>query len=120
MQTERIYLGESDQVPYMDVYVPAKTLKRDIRRPFVLVCPGGGYFFCNSRETDQVALGFLSRGFNVAVLTYSTEDGDHYPKQLIEIAKAVSIIKERASEWWSEPDRVYIAGFSAGGHLAGL
>lgn len=84
-----------------------------VARPFVLVCPGGGYFFCNPREAGQVADAFNRRGFDSAVLKYSTGTGDYYPKQLVELALSVDLIKRtRAIK------SLFVCGFSAGGHLA--
>ena len=118
MINKRIYLSEDVSAPYFDTYILEKVLNRDLIRPFVLICPGGGYFFCNSRETESIALSFNAVGFNAAVLTYSTGEKDYYPKQLLELAKAVDLIKSHDKEWSLDANEIYITGFSAGGHLA--
>lgn len=105
-RTEMIAISAS---AFMEVHI----LDGDSPRPFVLVCPGGGYFFCNPRETDKVAAAFNGKGFDSAVLFYSTGKDDHYPKQLVELATAVDMIRKRKTV-----KGLFVCGFSAGGHLA--
>lgn len=97
---------------YMDLYISDRSEWRK-EKDLVLVVPGGGYFFCNEREAECVALAFCSFGFNSAVLNYSTGEEDFYPVQLSELAMAIDYIKKN-----NLSRRVYICGFSAGGHLA--
>ena len=70
---ERVYVSSSRgaKIP-MDVYVPrvSREIEPDIRRPAIVVCPGGGYAFCSERESEAVALRFLTEGFNVFVVWY--------------------------------------------------
>lgn len=106
---KRIYLQSENNIPYIDLYLHERAKKESI----VLVIPGGGYFFCNPREGEDIAYNFLSRGFDAAVLQYSTNKGDLYPKQLIETAKAIDYIKKTLGY-----EKVFLCGFSAGGHLA--
>lgn len=42
-----------------------------LRRPMVIVVPGGGYEHVSPREGDPVALQFAAAGYHTAVLTYS-------------------------------------------------
>ena len=114
MITERIDLGRA----HLDLYVPDVVTENKVLRPFVIVCPGGGYFFCNKREAEAVALYFNSWGFASAVLYYSTEEGAHYPIQLVELASAVDYVKKKSGNWFCDKKNVFVAGFSAGGHLA--
>lgn len=92
-------------------------------RPGVLVCPGGGYAFCSSREAEPIALSLLASGYNAFVLNYSCNDygtnsGRKYPAQLLEAAESMRIIKRDAELLRTDPERIFVIGFSAGGHLA--
>ena len=115
---ERIYLDESDKRVYIDTYV---TDVRNFVRDAMLVLPGGGYTnVCQEREGEPIALAYLAKGYNAFVLNYRVgEEGDVYPKQLIDAARAVLHIKRNAQKYNVNPERVFAVGFSAGGHLAG-
>ncbi len=87
-------------------------------RPAVVICPGGGYAGTSDREAEAVALQLMAAGFHAFVLRYSCYPSA-YPAALLEAAKAVSLVRAHAGEWHVDPDKIVIAGFSAGGHLAG-
>ena len=91
---------------------------RDWRRPALVVVPGGGYGMCSKREAEPIATEFLTRGFQVFVLTYlCAPQGVRYPEQLFELSAAVDYVKKHADEFNVNPDEVFAIGFSAGGHL---
>lgn len=87
------------------------------RRPAVLVIPGGGYVMTSDREAEPIALKFVGAGYNAFVLRYSCKPSV-YPTALCEAAEAMRLIRAHADEWHTDPDRIAIIGFSAGGHLA--
>lgn len=91
--------------------------KPDARRKAVIICPGGGYEFCSTREGEPVAFQFLAMDCQAFVLHYSTDPGI-FPEALCELAAAVSLIRRQAGEWHIDPDGICVCGFSAGGHLA--
>ena len=88
------------------------------RFPALIVCPGGGYGGLADREGEPIALAMLAQGIQCFVLRYHTAP-TRYPTQLTEVAAAVCYIREHAEEYSVDPDRIFVIGFSAGGHLAG-
>ena len=88
------------------------------RHPALVVCPGGAYAYTSRREAEPVALVFLAKGFNVFVLRYHCAPEARWPVPQMEAAEAVRLVRSLADETLTDPDRVYICGFSAGGHLA--
>ncbi|WEV52876.1 alpha/beta hydrolase [Bifidobacterium sp. ESL0704] len=88
------------------------------RRPTVLVIPGGGYVFTSEREAEPIALKVLAAGYNAAILRYSCAPSV-YPTALLEAAEAMKLLRGNAEAWHIKPDAIIVAGFSAGGHLAG-
>ena len=87
------------------------------RRPAVIICPGGGYQMTSDREAEAEALRFMAMGYHTAVLRYSVAPAV-YHQALCQLAKAVSILRERKDEWLIDEDKIIVMGFSAGGHLA--
>ncbi|MDO4764635.1 MAG: alpha/beta hydrolase [Eubacteriales bacterium] len=87
------------------------------KRPLVLVIPGGGYGEVSRREAEGVAVRFLAAGFHAAVLRYSITPAE-FPQSLIELAFSVAYLREHAKEWAIDENKIVVAGFSAGGHLA--
>lgn len=106
-------------------------------RPAILICPGGGYFNCSDNEGEPVALRFASMGYHAFVLRYSVYgEGERlfpdlrwplepkaklqYPAPMLEIGRAILLIREHAGEWLVDTDRIALCGFSAGGHNAAM
>ena len=118
---QTIMLPSSDgcEVP-LDLYVPSPCVSVDpaIRRPAVIICPGGGYTHLSEREAEPVALRLLGGGFNAFVLKYRVAPW-RYPAQLYDLASAVHYVRAHADELFTDPGRIAVLGFSAGGHLAG-
>ncbi|MBR6533101.1 MAG: alpha/beta hydrolase [Clostridia bacterium] len=112
------FLGENGDNPTLEVYLPDEVMNRpDFRRPCMLICPGGGYEYCSTREAEPIALHFLAEGFNVFVLWYTCAPA-RFPTQIREVAAAMELIHKNAKEWYCDVERISIMGFSAGGHLA--
>ncbi|MBK0348767.1 alpha/beta hydrolase [Aerococcaceae bacterium zg-ZJ1578] len=105
------------------------------KRPGILICPGGAYLNCSDREAEPIALRFASMGYHTFVLRYSVfldhpneiakvfggetfelREKSVYPAPIHDIAKAMMILHEHASEWLLDTDKIALCGFSAGGH----
>lgn len=86
-------------------------------RPMVIICPGGGYNHVSPREGELLALQFLAMGCHAAVLRYSVSPAV-YPTQLLELGKAVALVRKNTEKWHIQKDKILIQGSSAGGHLA--
>ena len=136
---ERVQVPSSQGTQiHMDVYVPyaSKDLDPHIRRPAIVVCPGGGYRFCSEREAEPIALRFLAEGFNVFVIWYRVNKPEGYwrdhdasqwyhastdhvfPLMQHDAASAIAYVRSHAEQYHTDPDKIAIMGFSAGGHLA--
>ncbi|WP_313539611.1 alpha/beta hydrolase, partial [Enterococcus sp.] len=86
-------------------------------RPAVIICPGGGYEMLSDREAEPIAIKMMSFGFQAFVLHYSIKPAV-YPIALTELATAVRLVRQQHEAWHVDPDKIIVAGFSAGGHLA--
>lgn len=84
----------------------------------VLVCPGGGYGgLAMEHEGSMVAQWLNSIGISAFVLYYRMPN-HHADIPLKDAQKAIELIRHNAEKWKIDKNKVGIAGFSAGGHLA--
>ena len=87
------------------------------KRPVVLICPGGGYRGTSDREAEALAVKFMAMGYHAAILRYSV-DPARFPEALLQLATAVSMLRENADKWHIDTEKIVVQGSSAGGHLA--
>lgn len=113
--TRIIRLYSSLETPQIDLYLPSNRYK-DV--PVLLTIPGGGYAFVSSgNEGVKVAEFFCPKGIAVAVLKYRLPNG-HENVPLADACQAMELLRDSASAWNLEGDKIGVMGFSAGGHLA--
>ncbi|MEI6680065.1 MAG: alpha/beta hydrolase [Mariniphaga sp.] len=84
----------------------------------IVICPGGGYGgLAMSHEGHEVAKWLNTQGVAAIVLKYRMPNG-HHQVPLSDAQQALRIVRENASKWNINKNKVGISGFSAGGHLA--
>lgn len=84
----------------------------------VIACPGGGYARLAMDHEGLDMTDWMNRqGITYAVLKYRMPNG-HSTVPLEDSKKAISIAREKASEWGVDPAKIGIMGSSAGGHFA--
>lgn len=84
----------------------------------VVICPGGGYSFLSPREAAPVADCFTAAGYHAFVLYYEVEKEVLGDLPLHQLGKAVEYVRTHAAEYDLEEKKIFVCGFSAGGHLA--
>lgn len=92
----------------------APRLRNFVRRPAVLVLPGGGYHGLSEREAEPVALAFMARGFQAFVLEYSVGEHAAFPAPLKDDSEAIARIRSHAEEWRGCPRQIAAAAFPPG------
>jgi acetyl esterase/lipase len=105
---------EPEDIPTLTPFVP----KGNANGSAVIVCPGGGYQHLADHEGRPVAEWLNSIGITAFVLKYRIGPKYHHPTPLLDVARAVRLVRSRAAEWKIDPQRIGVLGFSAGGHLA--
>lgn len=105
---------EGTSKPSMTSYI----LDTNRNRGAILILPGGGYEYVSDREAEPIAIKFSSAGYQAFVLNYSVAPSKH-PQPLLDVSRAMCLIRENAIKWRIDPEKIAVIGFSAGGHLAG-
>ena len=119
ISTDIIRIGKV-QIPQIEVYLPNK---KSATGQGVIICPGGGYsILAYDWEGTDVAKLLNANGIAAFVLKYRLPDSlsSTAPNQvpLMDAQQAMRMVREKASQWNIQPNKIGIMGFSAGGHLA--
>ncbi len=109
----------SDKSAVVKAYLPDSIpgIEFTVKRPSVVIFPGGGYEHISPREGEPVALQYLAAGYTAFVVSYSVNE--MFPAPLLDAAYTFLKIRKRADEFGIDPEKIAVLGFSAGGHLAG-
>ncbi len=93
----------------------------NVKRPFMLVSPGGGYTGVWCSEGEIISDVFYKKGYNVGVFTYTTNPTLIEPvkkQALNDIGRAVRYIRKNGDKLNVIVDKVCVCGFSAAGHVS--
>jgi acetyl esterase/lipase len=102
-----------DNTPWLEPFL----LKGGKSRGAVIVCPGGAYIGHAAHEAGPIARRFNAMGYHAFVLYYRLLP-HRYPAQILDIARAVRLVRKNAAVWHIAPNQIAVCGFSAGGHLS--
>lgn len=127
MKTESYKIWEPGEYSYEHAFgfVPNITSyihEDDMKRPCILVVPGGAYCVVAPSEGELVALKFYEKGYQAFVLTYTVNFLQQVPlklQPLKDISRAVRYIRRNADAFGVIQEELTVCGFSAGGHLCG-
>lgn len=104
-----------------------QTLKLNLYRPPqpgtypAVVMIYGGAWRTGSPDSNAAFSQYLAaRGYVVWAISYRHTPHYQFPTQLEDVRSALTFIKDHASEYETDPNRVALLGRSAGGHLATL
>lgn len=94
----------------------------DIKRPGLVILPGGAYCKLSPNEAFPVVKRFYDLGWQCFVLTYTVNALDEKPlfkQPLADISRGFRFLRKNADLFNIEDHKLVICGFSAGGHAAG-
>ena len=118
---ERVYLWKDvhSMRNERSCFYPYSPDKETDTHAAVIICHGGSYHHRSmGTEGHDVAAWFIERGYHAFVLKYRVAmDGYHHPAMIQDFQRTIQLVRENASEYGIDPDRVGAIGFSAGGHL---
>ncbi len=89
--------------------------------PVIVYFHGGAWTFGDKREQGRPMLHeFVSRGWVVVTSNYRLAPGHAWPAHIIDAKRVLGWVKKNVANYGGDPDRVVVAGGSAGGQLASL
>src|SRR6516164_2970152 len=83
----------------------------------------GGYWQINDIVKESFAFfaeGLLPLGINLAVIEYTLAPAARLDRIVFEVRRSVRWLAEHLAEHGADPNRLYVAGHSAGGHLTAM
>ena len=106
--------------PTLEVYLPEREKATGTA---IIIIPGGGYgVVVYQGEGISTAKQFAKNGIVAFVLKYRLPDDSILVNKTIgplqDAQQAIKLVRENASKWGIDVNKVGIIGFSAGGHLA--
>lgn len=86
--------------------------------PLVVYAHGGYYVGGDKSGLSEYCRTLASYGYVVANLNYELAPEGQYPTQLLQVNEAIAYLVKHADAFGIDPNRIFIGGDSAGGHLA--
>ena len=106
----------ADDKDKLDLYLPEGR-----RNAPVIVWYYGNQLMGGDKSEDAfVGRWFASAGFITAVVNYRLSPGVSHPAHVQDAAASFAWVKRHIAEYGGDADRVFAAGYSAGGYLAAL
>jgi len=119
------FIKRERDVPYadfgeenlLDVYYNSHLKKAND----VIVFVHGGSWNSGSKDTYWfLGKNFARKGKVMVIINYSLSPKSTYENMALDCTKAVKWVKENIAKYGGNPDRIFVMGHSAGGHLAAL
>ncbi len=112
------YRDTGDVVHTLDVYRPSKAQEAGQPPCPVVLYIHGGSFRILSKDTHWVmGLAFARRGYVVFNINYRLSPAHPFPAALKDAADAYTFVVENAAKYGGDPQRLILAGESAGANL---
>lgn len=102
----------------LDIWRTARTPQN---APVVIYFHGGAWTFGDKREQGRPMLHeFVERGWIIVTCNYRLSPGHLWPAHVIDAKRVLGFVKKNIANYGGDPQRIVVAGGSAGGHLASL
>ena len=103
----------------LDVYQPKNALNAAGKKPPVVVFFYGGSWDSGSKSDYKFAAeAFTSHGFITVIPDYRVYPDVLFPAFMADPARAAKWVKDNIAKFGGDPNRVFLAGHSAGAHIA--
>lgn len=104
---------------YLQLIIPYRQeWKENETYPLVIFIPGSAWYEQEIYNSIPALSRLAERGFVVAALQYRESTIARYPAQVEDVERAVLFLLSKAEAFHIDPDRIFLAGNSSGGHIA--
>jgi dienelactone hydrolase len=100
----------------LDLYLPAS----DQPFPMLMWIHGGGWKMGDRSMYGELGRRFAEAGIGCAVISYRLSPDVQHPEHVRDCARAFAWLHAHAKEHGGNPERLFVSGQSAGGHLTAL
>jgi acetyl esterase len=107
-----------DRRAQLDVYYPATATTGGTALPTVVWIHGGGFLAGRKEEVANYARILAAGGYTVAGVDYALAPENTYPTSLRQVNAALEFLTREAARLHVDPDRMVLAGDSAGALIA--
>jgi len=105
----------------LDVMRVANGGPNEKKRPVLLSIHGGAWLLGDKGFLGLAsAMRIASRGIIVVMANYRMAPETTWPAPILDAKRALVYVKQHAEEWGGDPNKVFVCGESAGGHLSAL
>lgn len=108
---------EGDKDALLDVYTPESIAGTDQRLPTLVWTHGGAWISGHRTDASPYFQLIATEGFTVISLDYSLGPEKTYPEPVHQVNAALAYIVENADRFNVDPDRIRMAGDSAGSQI---
>lgn len=108
--------GAATPKQQLDLYLP----KGKADYPVMVFLHGGFWSYGDRGQYGALGEGFARQGVGVVIPSYRLAPADPHPAQIEDAAAAFAWVRQHIAEYGGDPSKIYVAGHSAGGHLASL
>ena len=89
--------------------------------PVLVYFHGGGFVGGRkNKEARPLLYRLASQGWVCVSAIYRLRPDAHFPDHLVDAKKAIAWVREHGHEYGADPSTLFVAGSSAGGHLASM
>lgn len=107
----------SAETPELNIFQPKDSL---VAHDVLIFVHGGNWNSGNKNTYSVLGRNFAGKDYLTVIPGYTLSPYANYDQMTQEIAKAIKWTHENAEKYGGDPDRVFLMGHSAGGHLAAL
>lgn len=111
------YVRYGDRALQLDLYLPRNAARAS---PAIVLVHGGGWRSGTRHNLAPMAIRLAQRGYAAATVSYRLSPEARYPAAVDDVRQSVRWLRRHAGQYRIDPERMAIAGGSAGGQIASL